>query len=556
MKKTKQPLAFKRCPWSKYYSEKMLYSPEEAEIPIFQWLDEAADQFPEKIALSYNDFEIDFRTLRKLSLNFSNGLKDMDLKRGDRVILMLPLSIHFAVTFFGLLKVGIIAVPLNPQFTSNELEYYLKDLQPKLIVVLKNFENKVKDAMSNSFLKVKIVTVDDLNIIENLKSKKDKNNKNKDILSFENILSDKEEFRDEMINPKEDIAAILYTGGTTGEPKGVMLSHFNICSYLISQTYHFGKFLGKKKALLVLPPHHIFGLCMIISSVFRKASLLLLDKFNPEIVYRILKQKKVEAFFGVPTTYAALVDYYVGGDKKAEQLIHLVFCLSGASPISTQLWDHVKEMAPNAILVEGYGLTEASGGPLMDPVAKNYHKKIASVGIPIFNTEAKIIDPISGKVLSPGRQGEIITRGNNVFSGYWGKSELTKKALKKGWLYTKDIGKMDEDGIFFVEGRMDDMINVGGEKIWPREVEKVLEKHVKIKEVAVIGIKDDFYGEVIKACIVIKKNQEASEKELINFCRERLVSFKVPKIIEFCKQLPKSHLGKVLHYKLREMKKH
>ena len=543
-------------PWSKYYSQKPSFQLKSKEIPIYQWLDEAATQNPEKKSIIFNDFELDFDNFQNLSVYFAFGCQKNDLKKGDRVVLMLPTCLEFALAFFGLLRLGVIPVPLNPQLTAEELVYYLEDLEPKMILTLSTFREKTEKAIEISSSMAKLIIVNNLGSFLTYDNKKiaDQKIKDKKYQYFEELLHTQKGKINVDIHPKQDIAAILYTGGTTGEPKGVMLSHYNITSYLEAQTAHFGMLLGNKNALLVLPPYHIFGLCMIISAVFRKATLVLMNKFHPENVYHVIQEKKIEAFFGVPAMYAELVRYCKGNQEK-DQFEYLSFCLSGASPISNRLWNQLKEIAPNAALVEGYGLTEASGGPLMDPVSENYHKKNASVGIPVFNTEAKIIDPFSGKEVPPGKQGEIITRGANVFQGYWRKPGMTDQVLKEGWLYTKDIGIMDEDGIFFIEGRMDDMIDIRGEKVWPREIEKVLENHQKIKEVAVVGIKEDENDEeIIKAYVVLKVGQEATEEELINFCKDKLIYFKIPKIFSFCQQLPRSHMGKILHYKLREKK--
>ena len=542
-------------PWSKYYPKKTAFQLRNEEVPIFKWLDEAAEKNPQKISIIYNNSELSFEAFQIYSLYFANVCQKLGFNKGDRVILMLPVCREFALAFFGLLRLGVIPVPLNPKFTAKELVYYLEDLEPKMILTLDSFKKKTEKAVELSSSKAKIVIVNsNMTSLLTLNHKKIVTYEGKDdkYLYFEDFLTAQKGKISVNINPKKDIAAILYTGGTTGEPKGVMLSHYNIASYLEAQTAHFGMLLGNKKALLVLPPYHIFGLCMIISAVFRKATIVLMDKFHPENISQVIQDKKIGAFFGVPAMYAALVSH-CRGKQKNNQFKCLSFCLSGGSPISYRLWNDLKEIAPNAALVEGYGLTEASGGPLMDPVVENYHKKNASVGIPIFNTEAKIIDPVTEKDLPPGTQGEIITRGTNIFQGYWRKSDLTERVLKDGWLYTKDIGIMDKDGIFFIEGRMDDMIDIRGEKVWPREVEKILENHKKVKEVAVVGIKDDDNdGEIIKAYVVLKDGQEATEEELIDFCKDKLVYFKIPKTISFCQQLPKSHMGKILHYKLRE----
>jgi len=352
------------------------------------------------------------------------------------------------------------------------------------------------------------------------------------------------------IDPKDDVAIIFYTGGTTGKPKGVMLTHFNLVSNTFAFYSWYGRFSTDTRAL-VLPLFHVYALLLILSEgILEGAECNIIPQFNPKEVIKLIQKNQIKAYYGVAPMYQAFLKYYFQ-DPKKYILPSLTFCTSGSVTISSALWKDIKKIAPNAVIGEGYGCTEATAVLAGDPMTKNYEKKIGSVGIPISDTDIKIIDSQTKQEILFGEFGEIIVRGPQIFKGYWKKPEKTKEVLKDGWFYTKDIGKIDEEGRLYIQSRLDDMINVRGEKVWPREVEEVLESHPKVREVAVIGVADDYYGQAIKACVVLKEGQEATKEELIEFCKDKLAPHKVPHIIEFFNELPKSHMGRVLYYQLK-----
>jgi len=353
------------------------------------------------------------------------------------------------------------------------------------------------------------------------------------------------------IDLKDDVAVIIYTGGTTGEPKGVMLTHFNIVSNtLIMDNWEKDKQFNS--LVLMVPLFHVYGITLCLSwGIKRAASIILIPKFSPQEVIKTIQKYKVSYLPGVPAMYAAIVKYYQNHSREP-LLTSLTICGSGTTSFSSALWEKVKEIAPNALIGEGYGLSETSPLVINDPSRNDYEKRFGSVGVPVFDTDVKIVNPETKEDLFLDQVGELVIRGSQIFKGYWKKPEKTKEVLKDGWFYTKDVGRMDEDGIFYIESRLDDMINVRGEKVWPREIEEILEQHPKVKEVAVIGVADDYYGQAIKACVVLKEGQEATKEELIEFCKDKLAPHKVPHIIEFFNELPKSNLGKTLHYKLKE----
>jgi len=544
-------------PWFKYYPEGIPHHLDYPEVPLYQFLDDSAEKYPDKVALIFYGKEITYKELKELSDRFASALQNLGIQKGDRVAFLLPNCPQFVIGFYGTMKAGAIPVPLNPLYTGEELKYFFKDAEPRVMVVLDTFYEKVKEAekVTPQLERIIITNIADyFSIPKRILGKlfgKIKTFKCEDSIKFKNFLNVPSRYNPVEINQKEDTAIILYTGGTTGEPKGVMLSHFNV----ISNTFALDKWLKKVKfesAIIVVPFFHIYAISAVFSlGVLRGIKFVLLPKFKTEETIQIIQKYKINYFPGVPAMYAAFWKYY---QKKRQHsfLESLTLCGSGTTSISSYLLEKIKKMAPQSFLVEGYGLSETSPLLSIDSLSNKYKKKIGSVGIPFVDTDMRIIDPETKRELPLNQPGEIIVRGPQVFKGYWKKLEKTKEVLRNGWFHTKDIGRFDKDGMLYIEGRLDDMINVRGEKVWPREVEKVLESHPKVQEVAVIGVKDDYYGQAVKAYVVLKKDYQSSEKELVEFCKGKLAPHKVPGMVEFIESLPKSHLGKTLHYKLRK----
>jgi len=544
-------------PWFKHYPEGVPHHLDYPEIALYHFLDETAKKHPDKVALVFYGKEITYKELKELSDRFAHALQDLGIQKGDRVIFLLPDCPQFPIGFLGTIKAGAIPVPLNPLYTGEELRYFFKDLEPRVVVTLDIFYEKVKEGEKATSQIEKIIVTNIADYFPSFKKilgkifGKIKSSRCPGSLKFKEFLKVSPAYNEVEINPKKMIATIVYTGGTTGEPKGVMLTHFNIVSNVIGMD-EWAKAIKTESFLVVVPFFHIYGIGPALCYGFlRGAKIVLLPKFHTRETIETIRKYNIDYFLGVPAMYAALWKYFQKNPQK-DSLSSLTLCSSGTTSISSYLWEKIKKFAPNTIIIEAYGLSETSPVAVIDSTSKDYVKKTGSVGVPFFDTDAKIVHPITKEDLPPGQSGEIVVKGPQVFKGYWKKEERTKEVLKDGWLYTKDIGKMDKDGIFYVEGRMDDMINIRGEKVWPREVERVLEQHPKVQEVAVIGVQDDYYGQAIKACVVLKKDCQSSEKELIDFCKEKLASHKIPHMLEFFEELPKSHLGKILHYKLRE----
>jgi len=546
-------------PWFKHYPQGIPCHLDYPEIPLSKFLDDSAQSNPNNTALIFYGKEITYKELKELSDKFARALQDLGIQKGDRVVLLLPNCPQFVIAFYGIMKAGAIPCPLNPLYTGEELKYFFKDLEPRIVLTLDAFYSKVKEAEKVTPQIERIIVTNIADYFPSLQRtlgkllRKVPTAKCPGAVSFNNFFKNVEpKYNEVQVNPKEDTALIIYTSGTTGEPKGAKLTHVNINAHLISASKLFEN-LKLDTVFFGMPNFHVYGIASILGfGILKGMKIILLPQIHIKELSNLINQKNINFLPLVPPVYNGLCEY---AEKENKLFSSIKLALCGSSPLSSYLLKRLKKIFPSAFFIEGYGLTETSSAIIADVPFSEYSKKSGAIGVPFFDADVKIVDPQTGKELSPGESGEIIIRSPQIFRGYWKKPEKTKEALRDGWFHTKDIGRMDADGIFYVEGRLDDMINVRGEKVWPREVEKVLEQHPKVKEVAVIGVKDDYYGQAIKACVVLKEGYQATEKELIDFCKDKLTPQKIPHMVEFFNELPKSNLGKVLHYKLREKEK-
>jgi long-chain acyl-CoA synthetase len=556
-------------PWFKLYGTNIEKHLDYPDVPLYDFLDKAAANHPENIAMSFYGKNITYREYGELVNKFCRALLVNGIQKGDRVIIMAVNCPQTIIAHMGVMKAGAIPVPLNPLYTPKELEYFFKDLNPRIVVTLDNFYGNVSLAAKVTPQIEKIISTNISDYFPPLKGFLARALKKvevfncheaidfKDFIEMATRYDSKDNIKKEedlsrvKINPKEDIALIVYTGGTTGEPKGVALTHSNIIANVMAIEEWF-KNTAVDSLLLVVPLFHIYGSGPIINFCHAGArKLLILPKFHTKETIKALQKEKVNGLFCVPAIYSAFVKYYQEHPKEPK-LKDVTFCGSGSTSISSYTWKNLEKIIPNAYVVEGYGLSESCPALIIDPADKNYVKDFGSVGVPYSDTDAKIVDLKTGEDLLPDCSGEIILKGPSIFKEYWNKPEKTKQVLRDGWFYTGDIGHMSKQGVFYIEGRKDDMINVRGEKVWPREVEQVLEQHYKILDVAVIGVQSDYYGQAVKACVVLKPGETATEQELIEYCKGSLVSHKVPVMIEFFNELPKSNIGKTLHSVLRK----
>jgi long-chain acyl-CoA synthetase len=485
----------------------------------------------------------------------------LPIAAGDRVAIMLPNCPQAVIAYYGALMAGAVVVQTNPTYTERELRAQLEDSGATVLIVLDLLMPRVVQARENTGLKHIVVTTlsDGLpfpkNLLYPIKRRKEYPDLKVNYSAAEGVLRWSAFLKRgiatqicQEVDADKDLAMIQYTGGTTGGPKGVMLTHGNLLANTIQTTeWCYRAEAGKERYLAVLPLFHVFGLTVLLNQAIHRAGwLLLLPRFEPKTVLETIRRCKPTIFPGAPTMYIALLN---APTMQEGDLASIKMCISGAAPLPRDVQDNF-ERKSGGKLIEGYGLTEASPVTHCNPIWG--YRKSGTIGLPLPDTDARIVDPDGWEPLPAGVIGELIVRGPQVMAGYWNRPEDTEAALRDGWLRTGDLGTMDAEGFFTILDRKKDLILAGGFNVYPREVEEVLFEHPAVKEASVLGVPDPYRGETVQAYIVLKDGWQVSEMQLDRWCRERLASYKVPKRYEFRESLPLSLIGKVLRRKLRE----
>lgn len=551
-------------PWLDLYPDTIPKSLEYDRKPVQQYLTDAARNYPNKTAIHFMGKELTYRELYESSLKMANYLRSLEIKKGDRVAIMLPNSPQAVISYYGALYAGAIVVQTNPLYTERELEYQMKDSGAKAIIGLDLLYPRITKILGNTDLEHVIVTaVKDYlpfpkNVIYPFIQKRDtgivvkvKHEGNQHL--FKRIMSDSSP--DEVpveFDFDNDLALLQYTGGTTGNPKGVMLTHKNlIANATACDAWLYKMKKGEEKILGLIPLFHVYGMTtVLILGVMQGYEMILLPKFDPETTLKTIHKQKPTLFPGAPTIYIGLLNH---PDIKKYDLSSIESCISGSAPLPVEVQEKFEEVTGGK-LVEGYGLTETS------PVTHanflwDQERVKGSIGVPWPDTDAKIVSMENGEALPAGEVGEIAVKGPQVMQGYWNMPDETENILRDGWLLTGDLGYMDEKGYFYVVDRKKDMIIAGGFNIYPREIEEVLYEHPSVQEVIAAGVPDAYRGETVKAYIVLKEGESVTEKELDDFARKHLAAYKVPRIYEFRDELPKTAVGKILRRNLVDEEK-
>jgi long-chain acyl-CoA synthetase len=525
-------------PWLEYYSTGVSANLEYPEISLAQMLENTTEKFPDKVALVFQGINITYSSLLNMVLRLATGLASLGVKKGDRVAIMLPNCPQWVISYFAVLKLGATVVQTNPMYVERELALQLDNCAAETIIAMNALYPRIENILGSSNLK-NVICVAFPGEVGNPKA-----------ISFESLLKENSPNPPEVvIDPKEDIAVLQYTGGTTGVAKGVMLTHSNLLSNVVQTSNWLPLEEGEERFLVVLPLFHVYSMTLNNNvAVFIGGTQYLLPKFDIDTLMKVIDSFKPTIFPGAPTLYIAIINH-----PKVQEynLKSIKACISGSAPLPVEVAEHFNQLT-GGMVVEGYGLSEASPVTHVNPFSHNV--RVGTIGLPISDTEAKVVDIETGtRELAPGEVGELIVRGPQVMKGYWNMPEDTAHTLKEGWLYTGDIAQMDKDGYFSIVDRKKDTIIAGGFNIYPREIEEVLYAHPQVLETAVIGVPDPYRGETVKAFIVLRPGQQVTKEEITTYCREKLASFKVPQYVDFCESLPKTTVGKILRKALKEM---
>ncbi|MBS7616710.1 long-chain fatty acid--CoA ligase [Candidatus Bathyarchaeota archaeon] len=547
-------------PWYKFWPQGVKKQIDYPEVPLFEILKASAQKHPNETAVIYFDRELTYRELDLLSDKFATALADLGVKKGDKVAIFLPNVPQFIIAYYGALKAGAIVTAISPLYREREVEHQVNDSETETIVVLDLLYPIVEKVLEKTKLRNVIVTgLKDympklLSVLGSLLGKipSHKVERKPNIHFFTELIAKYEAKPPKIeINPREDLAALQYTGGTTGVSKGAMLTHMNLVSNAVMCSEWLQAKECEETVLAVLPLFHIYGMTTGMNApIYFAGRIVMLPRFDPVSTFQAIQKHRVTVFCGAPTMYAVLLSH---PDLQKYDCTSIKFCISGAAPLPPEVQKKFMEVT-GGVLVEGYGLTESSPVTHCNPLDKSMKTvKVGSIGIPWPDTDAKIVDVETGeKELAPGEVGELIVKGPQVMKGYWKMPEETADVLRDGWLYTGDIGKMDEDGYFYITDRKKDLIKYKGYSVYPREIEDVLYEHQAVKICGVIGKPDPVAGEIPKAFVVLKEGAKATEEELMNFVNEKVAPYKAIRELEIRKELPLSAVGKVLRRVLRE----
>lgn len=551
-------------PWLALYPQQVPHSIDYPRKPLQQFLQEAAEQFPHNTAIHFLGKELTYKEVYEQALKLASYLQQLGLEKGDRVSIMLPNCPQAVISYYAVLFAGGIVVQTNPLYTERELEYQLNDSGAKVIIGLDLLYPRITKVKAHTKIEHVIITsIKDYlpfpkNVLYPFVQKKQTGmivrvKHEGDCHLFTKALSlASGKVKETDVDPIEDVALLQYTGGTTGFPKAAMLTHYN----LTANTFMCTKWMykcerGNESILGVLPFFHVYGMTAVMNlSIMERYKMILLPKFDVETTLKTIEKQRPTLFPGAPTIYIALLNH---PNLKKYDLSSIKVCISGSAPLPVEVQEQFETVTGGKI-IEGYGLTEAS------PVTHSNFiwdgKRIkGSIGVPWPDTEAMIVSLETGEKANVNEIGEIVVRGPQVMKGYWNRPEETAATLRDGWLYTGDLGYMNEEGYFFVVDRKKDMIIASGYNVYPREVEEVLYEHPKVQEAVVIGVPDAYRGETVKAFVVIKEGETCTEEELDQFMRSKLAAYKVPRIYEFRKELPKTAVGKILRRTLVEEEK-
>lgn len=551
-------------PWFKHYPKGIPHdiNPDKY-TSLVDLFEEACSKYGDMPAFENMGKRLSFNEVDALSADFASYLQNVvGLKKGDTLAIQMPNLLQYPVAMFGALRAGLLVVNTNPLYTAREMEHQFHDAGVKAIVILANFAHNLEKVLPNTKIETVIVTeIGDLLggikgwitnlVVKHVKKMVPEYNLPKAI-AYKDVLSqgDKNTYKRPEIK-SDDLAYLQYTGGTTGVSKGAMLTHRNLIANMEQISAWMIPKLREREEVVItaLPLYHIFALtvnCWAMLKIGARNVLVTNPRDMPAFI-KELKKQPFSVITGVNTLFNGLLNQEAFRDAGFKDLKIAVGGGMAVQKAVARRWEEVTGVP----LAEGYGLTETS--PVLSCNAIDGTERIGTIGLPLPGTEMKCMDE-NGNEVKIGEPGEIYARGPQVMPGYWKRDDETAKVFHNGWFKTGDVGVIDEDGFFSIVDRIKDMINVSGFNVYPNEIEDAIAEHPKVLEVAAIGVPDDRSNEVVKVFIV-KKDESLTKEELISFCKESLTGYKIPKQVEFRKELPKSNIGKILRKELRDEKK-
>jgi len=558
--------------WPKYFPKTQTYP----ELPVYTFLDQTADRVPERIAMIFGGMELTYSELKNLCYRFATALAEMGVKKGDRVAINLPNCPQFAIAYYATLKLGGVFSPLSPLLSPMEVEHQLNDCGAETLISLDLIYPGIQSAIPKTGIKNVITTsiADCYNsIIAPIKpiGKMEV----PDTFDFAPLLAKYEPFDKNIdINVKKDLAHLAYTGGTTGLSKGVMLTHQNVVTNVL-QYLHWGNGSqtemvdgvmttvypkeidpadrnteqDKEVALVVVPWFHAMGTVGYLNMMIAGGTtMVVFPRFEPREYIGAVEKYRATALGGAPQLYIPIINL---PDFDSYDLSSVKMAASGAAPLPIAVMEKLQDAFSGGYVSEGYGLTECTMGATSNPSGRG-NGRMGSVGLPIFDTEVKIIDISSGKEMPVGEEGEVLIKGPQVMQGYYNKPEATADVLKDGWLHTGDIGKMDEDGFVYITDRLKDMIIYKGYNVYPRELEEILFQHPSIEHCAVVGKPDTEVGEAPVAFVKLVEGEKSNKEEIIEYLNSKVAAYKKLRDVIFFDDIPVSGAGKVLKRELRK----
>jgi long-chain acyl-CoA synthetase len=547
------PVQAENKPWFSSWPKDVPRNLEYPKVPLHEILEKTAKEYPEKAAIAYFEGEITYAELDSLSNRFAGGLAALGVKKGDRVAIFLPNIPQFVIAYYGVLKAGAVLTAISPLHKEREVAYQLSDSEAETVVALDSLYPVVEKVWPKTSVR-NVITAS----LEEYASKKvvspSAGEQKSNVYSFLELMKEAAKPPEVSIKPEDDLAALQYTGGTTGTAKGAMLTHLNLVSNAVAFAAWIKGSAAKETFLTALPLFHIYGMTTSMNvPISLAAKMVLLPRFESATALEHIQRHRVTVFCGVPTIYSVLL---ANPDLGKFDLTSIHVCISGASPLPPQVQKKFMQIT-GGFLAEGYGLTEASPVTHCNPVDKTMRTvRLGSIGLPLPDTDARIVDVETGtKTLELGETGELAVKGPQVMKGYWRKPEETALVLRNGWLLTGDIARMDQDGYFYIIDRKKDLIKYKDYSVYPRELEDVLYEHSAVKLCAVVGKPSPVVGEVPKAFIVLKDGAKATEAEIMAFVKEKVAPYKTVREVEFRQYLPISAAGKVLRRALQEEEK-